>query len=63
MPKLAAVIQRDHFKHMTAGKTARYPSADSAENRGMDSLISGLDMSINIRRISIEGTEEKKGRL
>jgi len=43
-----------------AGKTARYPSADSAENRGMDSLISGLYMSINIRRISIEGTEKEK---
>ena len=37
-PRLGAVIQQDHFKHMAAGKTAKYPSADSAENRGMDSL-------------------------
>ena len=26
-------------QHMAAGKTAQFPSADSAENRGMDSLI------------------------
>lgn len=35
----AARTAAESFQHMAAGKTAQFPSADSAENRGMDSLI------------------------